>query len=149
MAVACHSPHKKINKAFVILLAIFLSFFVFFGLPSVTNAGVPGEVEPVVPPDQTGSELLSTSTKDLVKDLNRLGTTSPQVLIGRLIRIAMGIIGSVSLVMFVAGGIMWMTSRGNSERTALATKTLVWSSLGLVVILASYAIVSFLFQAVG
>lgn len=82
----------------------------------------------------------------LLKDingLNKIGTTSPQVFVGKLIKIIMQVLGTIAFIMFVFGGVMWMNAHGNSERSSKALKTLVWASLGLVVIFASYALTSF------
>lgn len=80
--------------------------------------------------------------------LNPIGTTSVQDLLGRVIKMAMGIMGSIALAMFVIAGVLWMTSAGNSERADQGKKIVVWSSLGIIVILSSYALVKFLFEIV-
>jgi len=59
----------------------------------------------------------------------------------------MGLIGSIALVMFVYGGVLWMTAMGNSEREKKGREVIVWSGLGVVVILISYIIVDFVFEA--
>ncbi len=79
-------------------------------------------------------------------EFNRLGTTDPKVLIGRVIMAAMGILGSISLVMFVYSGFLWMIAAGDAGKAEKARDILVWSSLGLLVIFSSYAIVRFLFD---
>lgn len=81
--------------------------------------------------------------------LNRLGTTDLKVYAGRIIKGVMGILGSLTLVMFVYSGILFMTDRGNGESVGKAKDIAVWTSLGLVVIFASYAILSFVFQIFG
>ncbi len=88
-----------------------------------------------------GFELLPTS------GLNPLGATTVQQFIGRMISIAMGIIGSVALVIVIYGGAMWMTAAGNEEQSKNALQTLFWGGIGIGVILASYAIVRFVFQS--
>ena len=65
----------------------------------------------------------------------------PRVLIGRVISIAIGVVGSLALVIVVYGGIMWMTAGGNDSKVAKAQKTIMWGFLGLVVVLLSYVIV--------
>jgi hypothetical protein len=80
---------------------------------------------------------------------NKIGTVDAASFMGRLVNGAMGVLGSVTLVMFVYGGILWMTAAGDSARTEKARSILVWSSLGLAVIFASYAIVKFVFEAFG
>ena len=47
----------------------------------------------------------------------------------------------------VWGGLMWMTSQGNTERVTKGKNTLVWAVIGLVIIFASYAILSTVFDA--
>lgn len=79
--------------------------------------------------------------------LNPLAVTSVQALVGNAIQTLMGLIGSIALVMFVYGGVLWMTAMGNAEKTKKATQIIIWSSLGVLVILFSYALVNFVFEA--
>lgn len=81
--------------------------------------------------------------------LNKLGTTDLKVYAGRIIKGVMGILGSLTLVMFVYSGILFMTDRGSGESIGKAKDIAVWTSLGLAVIFASYAILSFVFQIFG
>ena len=81
-----------------------------------------------------------------IQNLNQLGTTSLPKLIGRGISILTGLVGAVALAVFVFGGFMWMLSMGNPERVKKAQGLLLWGGLGTMVILASYAIVTFLFE---
>lgn len=101
----------------------------------------------------SGDSVLSPDIKSAVQSLNMLnintaGTgTGVAELIGRVIRIAMGLIGSIALVMLVSGGVLWMSAAGNSDREKKAMNILVWSGLGLGVILASFALSDFVFEA--
>jgi hypothetical protein len=98
----------------------------------------PGQV--YIPPS-----TLPTSA-ELSSKLNPLGTSSPQQLLGRIIKNVLGILGSIALVIFLYGGIMWMTSMGSSDKIQKSLSTLVWGALGVIVILASYSIVSFVLE---
>ncbi|MCF6276971.1 MAG: pilin [Candidatus Magasanikbacteria bacterium] len=80
------------------------------------------------------------------ESLNKLGTDIP-ALIGRVIKTIMGVVGTLALIIFIYAGILWMTAHGNSERQKKAMDTLVWASIGILVILSSYALVNFIFQA--
>ncbi|MBU1987477.1 MAG: pilin [Patescibacteria group bacterium] len=80
---------------------------------------------------------------------NPLKTDSPQALIGKIINAALGIVGSLALVMFIYGGFMWMMAGGNAERVQKGKDTLVWAALGLVIIFSSYALVRFVLKAIG
>ncbi|MDD3711066.1 MAG: hypothetical protein PHP37_00445 [Patescibacteria group bacterium] len=87
---------------------------------------------------------------DTVKLSNPLGnnTTVPG-LIGRVIDSVLGVVGSLALIMFIYGGITWMTAAGNEQSVTKGRNILMWSALGLVVIFSSYALVKFVIQAIG
>lgn len=87
------------------------------------------------------------SVQQKVAELNKTGLTSITKFFGRSIGVIMGVMGTVALVMFMYGGILWMTSAGNSEKAGQAIQILVWTSLGIVVILTSYTVVDFFFQS--
>ncbi len=75
--------------------------------------------------------------------------TTPQSLIGNIISALMGIVGSLALAMFIYGGFTWMTAAGNSERVSKGKDILIWATLGLVAIFASYSIIKFLIGNLG
>lgn len=66
-------------------------------------------------------------------------------IIGRIVKGLMGILGSVALSMFLYGGYLWLTASGNKDKVEKGKETLLWATLGLVLIFASYTIVSFVF----
>ncbi|MEK7072915.1 MAG: pilin [Patescibacteria group bacterium] len=76
------------------------------------------------------------------------GTTDIRSIIGRVISAALGISGSIALLMFVWGGLQWLTSGGSPERIKKGKDTIVWAVLGLVLIFGSYAILNFVLGAI-
>ncbi len=68
-------------------------------------------------------------------------------LVGNIIKYVFGILGVLALVMFIYGGLMWMTSGGSSDKIKKGTGTLVWSVLGLALIFFSYALLDFVLGA--
>lgn len=70
-------------------------------------------------------------------------------LIGRIIRVALGVVGAVALLMFVYGGLMWLTSGGSPDKIKKGMDVLIWAAIGLIVIFASYTLVDFVFEAFG
>jgi len=74
---------------------------------------------------------------------NPLKTDDIRVVIGRIINYALGFVGAVALVMFIYGGFLYLVSGGESKRAEAGQKTLVWATIGLAIIFASYAIVNF------
>lgn len=78
---------------------------------------------------------------------NPLGTTDVRDIIANVIRAALGLVGSIALLMFIYGGFLWMTSGGNDEKVKKGKDTLVWATLGMVLIFAAYAILNFVIGA--
>ena len=70
-------------------------------------------------------------------------------LIGRVIRTALGVVGAIALLMFVYGGLIWLTSGGTPDKIKKGMDVLLWAAIGLVVIFASYTLVDFVFTALG
>jgi len=83
---------------------------------------------------------------------NPLGTgvdkTSIPVLLGKIIQSVLGVVGSLALVMFIYGGIVWMLSAGNQERVTKGKQILIWATVGIVVIFTAYALVKFVLTTI-
>ena len=73
---------------------------------------------------------------------NPIQTTEVTSLIKTVISAVLGIIGSFALLMLVWGGFQWLTSAGNAEKVDAGTKTMVWALIGVMVVLASYFLLS-------
>jgi len=83
-----------------------------------------------------------------VKIDNPLKTDNPQALIGFIIKTALGLSGSIALIYFIIGGFTWMTAQGKAEQVKKGRDTLLWATIGLVIIFSAYSILNFLFQNV-
>jgi len=81
---------------------------------------------------------------------NPLGNiNSPQALIGRAINSILGVVGSIALLMFVYGGLTWMTSAGSAEKVEKGRNILLWSAIGLVVIFSAYGLTRFVLSTIA
>ncbi len=69
---------------------------------------------------------------------NPLGTTSIPVVIGRIIKMFLGIVGALALLVFVYGGVAWMTARGDAGQVKHAQQAIQGAVLGLIIISGSY-----------
>ena len=78
-----------------------------------------------------------------------LGGRTAQGVIGELVRNALGLSGVAALAVFVYAGIRYLTSQGNEETITKSKNMMVWAALGLVVLFASYSIVSFIQKQVS
>jgi len=53
------------------------------------------------------------------------------------------LVGAVSVIMIIVGGLQYVLSNGDSKRTETAKNTILYSVIGIVVAIASFAIVKF------
>jgi hypothetical protein len=70
-----------------------------------------------------------------------LGDIKATTLIGRIIGSILGIVGSIALLMFVYGGITWMTARGDEKRASSGKAIVTWATLGIIAIFSAYAVI--------
>jgi len=77
---------------------------------------------------------------------NPLGNVTIPGLIGKIIKGAVGIVGSLALLLFIFGGFTWMTSGGNEEKVKKAQNILKSAVLGILIIFTSYALLNLLFS---
>jgi len=63
--------------------------------------------------------------------------------------IILGVTGSLALLAFIAGGIMFLISAGSSERVTRAKQILLGAVIGLVIVFTSFMIIQFVFTALG
>ncbi len=76
--------------------------------------------------------------------------TDIRIIIARIIRVALGLVGIVVLGFMLYGGFLWMTAGGNEDQIDTAKKVLLNTTIGLAIILSAFAIVSFIIkQLVG
>jgi len=61
----------------------------------------------------------------------------------------LGIVGSLSLVMFIYGGFTFLISAGSAEKVAQANKIILAAVIGLVIVFSSYLIIQFALKSIG
>jgi len=72
---------------------------------------------------------------------NPLGTSDVREIVGRVISAALSVVGSLALLIFIYGGFLWLTSRGDTKMVTKGKDTMIWAILGLVIIFGAYVIV--------
>ncbi|MCK5060948.1 hypothetical protein KAR28_00190 [Candidatus Parcubacteria bacterium] len=63
-----------------------------------------------------------------------------------IVKYLMTFLGIIAVGIILYGGFVWMTASGNEDKVASAKKTITAGAIGLVVILAAFAIVTFVIQ---
>ncbi|MFA6537607.1 MAG: pilin [Patescibacteria group bacterium] len=99
-----------------------------------------------------GGAFLSTGSQDqkimsgVVDFGNASGTatnTSLPQIIANVIKFILALLGVIMLVIVIYSGVLWMTAGGNVESVEKAKKYLKNALIGLILILAAYAIAEF------
>src|SRR3989344_4946322 len=72
-----------------------------------------------------------------------------KVTIENIIRIVLGFLGVVTVLIILYGGFVWLTSFGNEDKIDQAKKLISAGVVGLVVVLATYAISSFVVNSLA
>ena len=72
-----------------------------------------------------------------------LGNADLTSVIGRVVKIAISFLGLIAVLIILGAGFMWMTSGGNEEKIKKAKKLMVAGIVGLIIVILSYSIASF------
>ena len=78
-----------------------------------------------------------------------LAQTDIRLIIARIIRAVLGLLGIIVLVLIIYAGFLIMTSEGNEEKMAQGKKIITNAVVGLVIILSSYAIAQFIINSLA
>lgn len=71
----------------------------------------------------------------------------PRVLTVRIINFSLTFLGIVAFVIVLYAGFTWMTAGGNDEKVGSAKKILISAVAGLVIIMVSYSITSYILRS--
>lgn len=91
----------------------------------------------VNPPAADSSTVLPNPLGDAV---------TPAEIARRIVRTLLGVTGIVALLVFMFGGVQYMLSGGNSQKVQKAKDTIVYATLGLAIVFASYSLLQFLLR---
>jgi hypothetical protein len=61
----------------------------------------------------------------------------------------LGIAGSLALLAFIYGGVMFLISAGNTERVTKARTIIIGAVIGLIIVFASFMIINFIITGLG
>jgi|WetSurMetagenome_2_1015567.scaffolds.fasta_scaffold19938_4 hypothetical protein len=116
---------------------IFCLFFAAAFLMSLAFSTIP------VLADETGAdkakEGLNTSAIG-----TGLITAAPQIVVGTVIGAILSFLGVIFFVLIFYGGLRWMMASGNEQEVETAKKIIVAATIGLIIVLAAYAITAFI-----
>lgn len=71
-----------------------------------------------------------------------------RVIVARIIRVVLSLLGVVALLLVLWGGFQWMSANGEEEKILDAKRNLINSAIGLAIILSAWAITTFVLNAI-
>ena len=77
-------------------------------------------------------------------DASTLSQDSIAIIIARIIRIALGLIGIIFVALIIYAGYLWFTAQGRPEPVEKAKKMMKQGVIGLIIIFSAYSIASFI-----
>ena len=77
-----------------------------------------------------------------------LGTKDPAYIVFNVINTALIFLGSITVIMIVVSGFMWIFAAGAEEKITKAKDLLKGAILGLVIVLGAYGLAQFVFTAI-
>ena len=98
------------------------------------------------------AQLLTNTDSGLVEITDTMaaqanfGQVDIGYLVAKIIRIALGFLAIIFLTLTIIAGFQWMTAGGNEETVKKAQGTIKAAIIGLIIVLAAYAITYFIFQ---
>ena len=101
-----------------------------------------------VPALVDGEAAIHASTETSIKDgINKAGGTENTrdlpTFIKSIVNILLFVVGAISVIVIVIGGIRYVTSAGDSNQISGAKNTILYAVVGVVIALMAYAIVNF------
>lgn len=117
---------NKIQKISTVVMVFFMLFMAV--LPLLASAQIDVGLGPV-------QEEVGYSTRDL------------RAVVGSIIKTVLGFLGVVAIIIILIGGFKWMTAGGSDEKVGEAKKWLISGIIGLAIILAAYAITTFVIES--
>jgi len=73
-----------------------------------------------------------------------LGTADLETTIIRVVQWVLGFLGLVAVIFIIYGGVVWMTAGGNADKVTKAKKIITRAVIGLIIVLLSWAIVTYI-----
>lgn len=87
--------------------------------------------------DKVGTAYGQTSSPSETYDI--------RIMLARIIRRVLELLGLIFLIIIIVAGFRWMMAGGDEEKVTVSKKQLVNGVIGLIIILASYAIATYVF----
>ncbi len=127
---------KAINNR-KLVIAAFLAVAIFLLANAILSAPALAAQDPNV--------LFYGGLQGQIKNAIGLGETQdPRIIAANIIRVFLGFLGLIAVGLIIYAGWLWMTSAGDEQKIEKAKNTIKNAIIGLVIIMASFGIVTFI-----
>ena len=82
----------------------------------------------------------------LENPLSSDGPIDIPVFLGGVISRALTVVGAITLLVFIYGGFLWLTSAGREEKVKTGANAMLYAGIGLFIIFAAYGILNLVIQ---
>jgi hypothetical protein len=133
------------------LLASFLAFLSIAVLPNVALADVQGQLQNGVNAAAGGAPSCTISESGGGTHAGSAGECGKQSVdhtIALVVNIISSLVGVIAVIMLVVAGFRYVTSGGDSNRTASAKNTIIYALVGILVVAFAQVIVHFVLAQV-
>ena len=130
------------------MVSLFLAaglFFPLFSLPVMAAESTTTAATGPISADDTFGDL---ATGAQFADIAGLGSQDLATTIASIIRVALGFLGVIAVVIILYGGLKWMNAGGDDPKIKKAQGLIFAGITGLIIILAAYAIASFVIGSI-
>ena len=125
------------------LTIITFSIFLFFGFLNTVQAGSPLNV-------QLEAKIGNQSLKAAGPSYKVTGADADvSSVVASAIQTVLGLLGMIFVILTLYAGFLWMTAGGEEEKVNDAISILRNAIIGLIIVIAAYAITAFVFSSVG
>jgi cbb3-type cytochrome oxidase subunit 3 len=128
---------NKLNSTVAILLITFISccFFVPTKILSANDYGL----------DDTADRAFNGSGNGTIPFKDK----GPPEIIGSIVGAILSFVGLLFFILIIYGGLTWMTAAGNQQQIDKAKSMIVSAVIGLIIVMAAYALTSFVGTALS
>lgn len=135
----------KYKKTIIFSVILFL-FIPLISFAQNQNSNFPQTNN--LPQNNTEEPQSSDFGLNYLANLN-LPSGDPRQIIMNIISLLLGFMGILAIVIFIYGGFMLMVSGGDEDRISAARRLMVSAVIGIIIILSSYVMVSFIITFVN
>ena len=87
-------------------------------------------------------------TRQLPDYLRTGSNDDPNVILGRFIKIGVGLAGMLALLAFMYGALNWIISHGDPKKIEKGQNLMIWSAIGLFVVFSAYILTNYIFKVI-